>query len=256
MRPKRSLGQNFLHDDNVIERIIAALDLDMRDHVVEIGPGLGSLTEKLLESAATVSAVEFDRDMVALLRERFADALHIVQADVLHVDLRSLGSGSRKLVGNLPYNISTPILQKLIDVRDAFSTLVLMFQREVVDRITARAGSAGRGYLTVLTEAAFDAEHLFDVPPTAFRPEPKVWSSVVRLSPKPYFDLEHDVRRLAAKAFGQKRKTILNNLRSSYPDAAAILDGADIDAMRRPETLTLAEWVRLASAVKIEHPAQ
>jgi 16S rRNA (adenine1518-N6/adenine1519-N6)-dimethyltransferase len=249
MRAKKSLGQNFLRDESVVERIIDALDLQKKETVIEIGPGRGALTETLLARAGKVIAIEFDRDMVAVLKDRF-DTLQIVEGDVLGVDFRDLaGAEPLKVVGNLPYNISTPILQRLMDSRELFSVLVLMFQREVVDRITAAAGNSDRGYLTVLTEAAFEVERLFDVPPTAFQPTPKVWSSVVRLRPKTSVSVDETFRRLVSVAFAQKRKTILNNLKSELNDAAALLRDGEIDPRRRAESLTLAEWFRLFEVV-------
>jgi 16S rRNA (adenine1518-N6/adenine1519-N6)-dimethyltransferase len=255
MRAKKSLGQNFLQHGGVIEQIVDALGLSAVDTVIEIGPGRGALTEKLVERAGKVIAIEFDRDMVDLLRDRFGDELRVVSGDVLDIDLRDLTSGKEmKLVGNLPYNISTPILQRLIDHRDLFSTLVLMFQREVVDRINAKPGMSDRGYLSVLVEEAFEVERLFDVPPAAFRPVPKVWSAVVRLTPKETLITDSEAfRRLLSIAFAQKRKTIFNNLRPHVSDAADVLRTAHIDPKRRAETLTLDDWTRLSAVVARKH---
>ena len=256
VRAKKSLGQNFLRDSNVIERIVGSLKLTKEDTVVEIGPGLGALTGELLQAAGQVVAVEFDRDMVALLNTGFADAdnLTIVNTDALQLDFASILQPEKKvkLVANLPYNISTPILQRLSDQRHLFSELVLMFQREVVERITAKAGAKGRGFLSVLVENAFDTQSLFDVSPTAFHPIPKVWSSVVRLIPKES-SVENEVlfRELVSTSFAQKRKTIFNNLKHKYQDAAAILAAGGIDAMRRAETLSLQEWSKLTEAVAL-----
>ena len=155
-----------------------------------------------------------------------------------------------KLVGNLPYNISTPILQRLMDQRALFSRMVLMFQREVVERITAVPGGKERGFLSVLVENAFDTEYLFDVPPEAFQPVPKVWSAVVRLTPKLSSTPDHSVfRQVVSASFAQKRKTLLNNLKVRYEDAATILETSDIDGRRRAETLTLDEWIRLTNVI-------
>ena len=251
MRAKKSLGQNFLRDGEVIRRIAASLNLSSTDNVVEIGPGRGALTTELLTTGASVVAVEIDRGLIPLLGERFRrdERFRLVEADILQTDMKGLIAGldgETKVVGNLPYYISTSILQKLAAERHLFSFCVLMLQREVVDRITALPGSSERGYLTVLTEAAFDVERLFDVSPTSFAPQPKVWSSVVRLTPKP-LEAGYDDRlaKLASVAFAQKRKTILNNLRSHIQDAAVLLETAGIDPRRRAETLSLVEWRRL-----------
>ena len=162
----------------------------------------------------------------------------------------SAGGTKAKLVANLPYYISTAILQRLSEQRHLFSELVLMFQREVVERITAKPGNSERGYLTVIVEASFDVEKLFDVPPTAFRPVPEVWSSVVTLIPKPgpAFD-EAVFGKIVSAAFAHKRKTILNNLKTSINDADICLARAGIDTKRRAESLTLGEWAKLTESI-------
>ncbi len=257
MRAKKSLGQNFLRDAGIIERIVQALGPIDENTVIEIGPGRGALTEKLLEKAGRLIAVEFDRDMIAVLTERFGrrDNLTLINADALRVDYSKIigrpGSEEKaKLVANLPYNISTPILQSLADQRSLFSTIVLMFQREVVDRITAVPGGKQRGFLSVIVEDAFQIERLFDVPPEAFTPVPKVWSSVVRLRPKPFPTTDPAIfRKVLSASFAQKRKTILNNLKAITPMAETALNTAGIESRRRAETLTLDEWRRLTDIV-------
>lgn len=255
---KKSFGQNFLVDKNYIEKIIAALKPEKNEFVIEIGAGRGALTENLLQSGANVIAIELERDMIAVLKDRFADFenFELIENDALKVDFSELlNRKSAKLVANLPYYISTAILQKLIEHRAAFSEMILMFQREVVERITAEMGSKERGFLTVLTEAFLDAEKLFDVPPNAFRPAPKVWSAVVRFTPKNAGDLtdEHLFREIISAGFAQKRKTILNNLKNAPPELRAkmgenpeeILKNAEILPNRRAESLGLEEWRRI-----------
>jgi 16S rRNA (adenine1518-N6/adenine1519-N6)-dimethyltransferase len=257
---KKSLGQNFLTHSAYIERIVAAADLSENDTVIEIGPGRGALTEKLVEIAGQVIAIEFDRELAAELKNRswMAENLTVIEADVLQIDFDTMFEDQRpktkdqrsKLVANLPYNISTAILQRLFDVHDRFEMCVLMFQREVVERITAPPGSSERGYLTVGTELHFESEKLFDIPPSAFRPAPKVWSSVVRLTPKeiPPIDVAM-FKSLAAAGFAHKRKTIANNLNAIFANAKAALARSEINPMRRAETLTLEEWLRLTEVV-------
>ena len=261
---KRSLGQNFLSDPNYVNKIISALAPASGETIIEIGPGRGALTERLAASGADIIAIELDRDLVPFLREKFQENknIHIVEADVLETDIAELlddpkfkildfrsersGPITAKLVANLPYYISTAILQKLAGQRHLFSELVLMFQREVVERITAEPGSSERGFLTVLAEAAFEIERLTDVPPTAFRPQPKIWSSVVRLRPKPVSGVDEAAfMRLVSTGFNQKRKTILNNLKALYPNVSEMLETAGIDPKRRAETLTIEEWISL-----------
>lgn len=255
MRAKKSLGQNFLRDVVVVKRIVDALDLQDSETVVEIGSGQGALTGELLERSGNVIAIEFDRDMIAILNERFAsrENLTIVNRDALSVDFGEIldhktADEKAKFVANLPFNISTPILRRLIDFRTLFSTMVLMFQREVVERIIAKPGGKERGYLSVLVENAFDTEFLFDVPPQAFDPVPKVWSSVIRLTPKESIVTDEMLfRRIISAGFAQRRKTILNNLKIFDAGAAIALEKAAIVGKRRAQTLTLEEWAALTA---------
>ena len=247
---KRSMGQNFLIDRGVIDRILRAADVQPGDLVVEIGPGHGALTSGLIDSGAQIIAIELDRDLIGPLEDKFHthSNFRIIESDVLELDLAAVvaDDAPAKLVANLPYNISTAILQKLTEARGLFSSMVLMFQREVVERIVAPAGSTERGFLTVLVEAAFNVDHVVDVPPGSFRPPPKIWSSVVKLTTAadPIEPLS-ELRNLASAAFAQKRKTILNNLKLHYPEAAAMLEMAGIDPKRRAETLDRDDWRRL-----------
>lgn len=262
---KKSFGQNFLIDQNYVNKILSALNPQTGETIVEIGAGRGALTEKLVESGANVIAIELDRDLIPLLEEKFGENENftLVETDALKIDFLRLtkDKGQKaKLVANLPYYISTAILQNLAGQRAAFSEMILMFQREVVERITAGAGNSGRGFLTVLTEAFLDVEKLFDVPPTAFRPVPKVWSAIARLTPKENVEIENEdaFRQIISAGFAQKRKTILNNLKKAPPDlrekiadAEKLLENCEIDAKRRAETLTLEEWLRIMKAVTV-----
>ena len=265
---KKSLGQNFLVDGRVVARIVGVFAPREGETVVEIGPGRGALTGRLLDTGARVVAVEFDRELIPVLTEAFGgrENFRLVHDDALAADFCELIEPARaaRVVANLPYNISTAILQKLIEQRACLTEFVLMLQREVVERMTAPAGSSERGYLSVLVEATCEAEPLFDVSPASFRPVPKVWSTVVRLRPREL--AVGDVRRgplfrqLVGAGFAQKRKTMHNNRRAAPdPPRAAIeraggarplLDAAALDAARRAESLTLAEWVRLAESLR------
>lgn len=258
-RPKKSLGQNFLVDHSFIARIVAAVDPRESDTVFEIGPGHGAITEALVDAGANVVAMELDSRLIEPLKQRFASSgtFQVVEMDALDADFRNLvrnessdPRATAKLVANLPYYISTAILQRLALQRVVFSSLVLMFQREVVDRITANTNSSERGYLTVLAEAAFEIVKLFDVPPNAFRPVPKVSSSVVKLTPKePNFADSDSFRKLVSAAFSQKRKTIANSLKPAYPGYTEALKAAGIDPRSRAEALSLDDWKELASAI-------
>lgn len=267
-RAKKSLGQNFLADERVVSRIVGAFAPRGDETVVEIGPGRGALTSYLIERAGRVVAVEFDRGLVPLLEEKFGarENFSLIEADALAVDFCSIINPSRKarVIANLPYYISTAILQKLIEERACLSEMVLMLQREVVERITAQPGTHERGYLTVLVEAYCEAETLFDVAPGSFRPPPKVWSAVVRLRLRE--SLKVDVAdekllwRVVSAGFAQRRKTIFNNLRHAPADLGErieraggvnrALEKASIEAARRAETLTLEEWARLSRAIE------
>jgi len=266
-RPSKRLGQNFLRDTNVVERIIRALNPQPDETIVEIGPGQGALTGRLLEQAGSVIAVEFDRTLGPMLAEKFADRQNfkLVQADALQTDFCAEISpaSSARVVANLPYNISTAIMQRLFEQRRCLTELVLMLQKEVVERITARAGSTERGYLSVMVEAYSEAERLFDVAPGAFRPVPKVWSSVIRLKldakVRARVENEELLWQVVSAGFSQRRKTILNNLRHApeplqtkvkqHGGASIVLCVAGVDVQRRAETLTLEEWARIANAM-------
>jgi 16S rRNA (adenine1518-N6/adenine1519-N6)-dimethyltransferase len=266
--PSKRLGQHFLRDQRTIQRIIEALAPKALETIVEIGPGTGALTSALVESASRVIAVEFDSKLAPLLNERFAGLpnFRLVMADALTTDFCAeiLPARSARLVANLPYNISTAILQRLIAQRACFSEMVLMLQREVVERVLAPAGTTDRGYISVVVEAYCETERLFDVAPGAFRPPPKVWSSVMRLTFRPRIAIEVKDEELlwatVSAGFAQKRKTILNNLRGAtgrLPDvikrnggASIVLCKAEVDLKRRAETLTLEEWGRIVRAME------
>ena len=267
---KKSLGQNFLVDQNLIGKIVNALDPQQNETIIEIGPGKGALTQMLVERAEKVIAIELDRELIPVLRERFlaAENFILIEQDALKVDfgaLVNLQSTNRKtkLAANLPYYISTAILQHLIQYRNSFSELVLMLQKEVVDRITAKPGHKERGFLTVLVERYFHAEKLFDVSPNSFRPVPRVMSSVVRVMPisegKTSVGDEVLFRKLVSAGFAQKRKTIRNNLRQASGELAeviekrggevALLAKAEIAEKKRGEEITQVEWNALLSVL-------
>ena len=266
--PSKRLGQHFLRDQRVIHRIIEALAPRPGETIVEIGPGTGALTSALIERAGRVIAVEFDNKLAPLLNERFASSANfrLVMADALTTDfcVEIQPARSARLVANLPYNISTAILQRLISQRACFEEMVVMLQREVVERLLAPPGSTDRGFISVLVEAYCDAEKLFDVAPGAFRPPPKVWSSVMRLQFRPRIDTEITDEALlwatVSAGFAQKRKTILNNLRHTSGrlqevlkrngGASIVLCKANVELQRRAETLTIDEWSRIVRAME------
>lgn len=268
---KRRFGQNFLVDHHVVDRIIAAVNPQQDETIIEIGPGRGALTKPLVQSGARVVAIEFDRELAPRLRDEFHDHtnFHLVQADALEVDFCKVvqPAQSVRVVANLPYNVGTAILQRLIEQRMCISEMTLMFQREVADRVTAAADSVERGYLSVFVEAYCEAERLFDVSPRAFRPVPKVVSTVVclRVREKIAADVKDEnlLWQVVSAGFAHPRKTILNNLREApeaiqqllkqHGGANIVLCDAAIPALRRAETLALEEWALLANAMRGDH---
>jgi len=265
--PSKRLGQHFLRDQRIIHRIIESLAPKADETIVEIGPGTGALTSVLVERAGRLIAVEFDRKLTPLLNERFGSFpnFKLLMADALTVDFCAeiLPARSARLVANLPYNISTAILQRLIAQRECFEEMILMLQREVVERLLAPAGTTDRGFISVLVEAYCEAEKLFNVAPGAFRPPPKVWSSVMRLKFRPRINADVADEGLlwetVSAGFAQKRKTILNNLRNASGrlqetlkrngGASIVLCKANVELQRRAETLTLEEWRKIVQAI-------
>jgi 16S rRNA (adenine1518-N6/adenine1519-N6)-dimethyltransferase len=265
--PSKRFGQHFLKDKRTVQRIIDALAPKPDETIIEIGPGTGALTSQLVERAGKVVAVEFDNKLAPLLDQQFGSLpnFKLVMADALATDFCKEIVPARKarLVANLPYNISTAILQRLIEQRACLGEMVVMLQREVVERMTAPAGSSERGFLSVLIEAYCETEKLFDVGPGAFKPPPKVWSSVVRLRFREgiFTNKETDLFWAVVSAgFAQKRKTILNNLGAATGHladvlkrnggASIVLCKANVELKRRAETLTIEEWDRIVSAMQ------
>jgi len=258
IRPRKRLGQSFLQDPNVLRRIVAAAGICSDETVVEIGAGLGIMTEVMAARAGRVIAIEVDPLLAGVLRERLRgrENVDIVEMDVLEYDFSSARSNRHaakiKVVGNLPYQISSQILFRLLESRHVVSMAVLMLQKEVVDRITAAPGTREYGIPSVMVSMYCRTRRLMDVPSTCFYPEPRVDSSVVQLTMReePLVALVEDgaFRRLVRTAFSRRRKTLLNNLRTvRWPgadekDVASILQEAGIDSHRRAETLSTEEF--------------
>jgi len=247
---KKRFGQHFLHDPQVIQRILRGIDPKPGQSLVEIGPGPGALTAPLLARTGHLSVIELDRDVLPHLRSACAGAgtLEVIEADALRVDFTALAAGRRlRVVGNLPYNISTPLLFHLLRHAAVIDDMVFMLQKEVVDRMCAGPGEEAYGRLSVALAAQAEVTALFDVGPGAFKPPPKVWSAVVRLVPRaPDFQIDDTALfdRLVTQAFSQRRKTLSNALRGLL-DADGIR-AAGIDPMLRPERLSAAEFAALA----------
>ena len=280
-KAKKSLGQNFLNDHRVARRIIDAVSPLPTDIIVEIGPGTGALTRILVERSGFVEAVEIDARLADKLRRSVkAENLSIVTADALSLDwgefltratssFKSLSSadhvGTRvRVVANLPYYISTPIIERLLSMGHRLFDMTLMLQKEVADRITTGPGSKEYGYLSVMVQYYCAASKLFEVPPSAFTPVPKVRSAVIKLTvrERPPVEVADPARffGLVRAAFAQRRKTILNNLKAASTTITprqpleAALEAASVAPQRRAETLSLAEFAALFSAlVREEH---
>ncbi len=249
---KKRFGQHFLHDPYVIQRILQALAAQPDDRIVEIGPGRGALTAPLLKQIRALTVVEIDRDVIEPLRNSCGDSsgLTIQMADALKFNFSELAppGGKIRLIGNLPYNISTPLLFHLLDHSDAISDMLFMLQKEVVDRMVAAPGGKDYGRLTVMLAAQAKVEHLFNVGAGAFNPPPKVESAIVRLVPtRPAFEIRNKTTfaQITSAAFSQRRKQLGNSLRQLI--TPEIFESAGIDPQMRAERLSAADFARLAN---------
>lgn len=249
-RPRKRFGQNFLVDSTVIDNIVAAIHPQPDETIVEIGPGLGAITEPLHQSGALLHVVELDRDLARKIMNRYGgdDRLTVHEADALRFDFSRLGDELR-IVGNLPYNISTPLLFHLLDHSSNVRDMHFMLQKDVVDRMAASPGGKSYGRLTIMLGCRMEIVALFDVPPTAFSPRPRVESTIVRMRPLakdtyPVNDAER-LSQVVAAAFSQRRKTMRNALKTQA--TAEDLEAVSIDPGARPEQIAIAEWVALAN---------
>ncbi|MFU8838038.1 MAG: 16S rRNA (adenine(1518)-N(6)/adenine(1519)-N(6))-dimethyltransferase RsmA [Thiohalomonadaceae bacterium] len=252
-RARKRFGQNFLHDPRIIQGIVSAIHPKPEDHLVEIGPGMGALTGPLLDSGARLDVVELDRDLIPILHKTLGSPanLQIHQHDALKFDFCQLAEPGQSLrvIGNLPYNISTPLIFHLLDQAHCIRDMHFMLQKEVVDRLAAGPGCGDYGRLGIMVQTRCEVEQLFTVPPGSFHPAPKVDSAIVRLTP--WQTPPHAIQdpalfaKLVSQAFMQRRKTLRNNLKGLI-DAAA-LETLGIDPGRRPETLSIEEFARIAN---------
>ncbi len=267
-RPKKGLGQHFLLDSKITKKILARSRFGVSDLVLEIGSGRGALTLPLARSVGHVVAVEKDRYLAESLEQKLSGAgisnVTLINDDILSFDLSKIfpaGSGKIQVIGNLPYNISSPILHKLTENRSLIARAVLMFQLEVAARLTASAGGKAYGAITLLVRYHANPTPLFEVSKEAFYPRPKVDSMVIELNfeqPYPCQDVNlEDFKRVVRGAFVHRRKTLLNSLKGSFPPwtiemLVKAMKECDIDPKRRAETLTMDEFLCLASALRID----
>ena len=257
MRTRKRFGQHFLHDPNVLAQIAQAIDARPGDHLLEIGPGAGALTQLLVQRPEPLDAIEIDRDLAAKLRLRYPTQLILHAGDALTFDYGALArerGGKLRVIGNLPYNISTPLMFRLLQFVPYIQDLHVMLQREVVDRMAAAPGTEDYGRLTVMLAPHLQIEKLFDVGPGAFRPPPRVWSAVARLTvlAQPRFAVPPAYAQLVTAAFSARRKTLRNAVKGLVPPEA--FEACGIDPGARPETLAPAQFAALAALAQPPQP--
>lgn len=246
--PRKCFGQHFLQQSSIISEIIRSIGLKSEDKVVEIGPGRGALTLPLLRVLDELTAIEVDRDLFEEWTKMSTPHLHLVHADALNVDYHQWGQELR-LVGNLPYNISSPFLIHLLSYLDSIQDMHFMLQKEVVDRLAADSGTKAYGRLSVMMQAFCEVESLFEVGPEAFYPPPKVQSAVVRLVPRKHVQFDRKkLEWLLTQAFGMRRKTLANNLKKCF--SAAELEACGLDPKMRPEEVSVEQYLLLAKEVR------
>lgn len=260
--PRKRFGQNFLNSGLIIQNIVDAIHPTASDHVIEIGPGQGALTAPLLQRAGTLDCLEIDRDLVTSLEKKFAQHSNfkVHSVDALKFDFNTLNAPAKSLriVGNLPYNITTPLLFHLLSFCPLIHDMHFMLQKEVVDRLTAHPNSKAFGKLTLMIQYYCKAEYLFSVPSSAFYPAPKVESAVIRLTP--YLQIPFPVKNfnlfthLASTAFNQRRKILSNSLKAFL--ALSDFQALSLDPQKRPEALSLEEWVKLCNFVAAREQGQ
>lgn len=247
--PRKRFGQNFLTDRHVIDRIVEAINPGAEEHIVEIGPGQAALTQALLPHCDRLTAIEIDRDLAASLRQRFANEprLHLIEGDALRFDFSTLAPQPLRLVGNLPYNISTPLIFHLLQSGAPIRDFHVMLQKEVAQRMSAPPGGKTYGRLSVAVSLATRCETLFEVPPGAFFPPPKVQSAIIRLSPRQVSLPWDALDRVLKAAFSARRKTLSNALKGLFD--ADQLRALAVDPGTRAEQLSPADFLRLAEAL-------
>lgn len=254
-KARKRFGQNFLHDQGVIQAITTAVSASSKEHLIEIGPGQGALTTSLLKDCGKLDVIELDRDLVQLLKNKFSTSLKLTihNADALFFDYKTLYNKNEKLriVGNLPYNISTPLMFHLLENRTSIKDMHFMLQKEVVDRMLGQPGSKHYGRLGIMLQYYCKIEKLFEVPPECFSPAPKVTSAVARIIPHDKLPIRaKDIRllgRVVTQAFSQRRKTIRNSLSPLF--SAEQLVALEVDPSIRAENLTIADFTRLSDAL-------
>jgi 16S rRNA (adenine1518-N6/adenine1519-N6)-dimethyltransferase len=255
-KARKRFGQNFLTDQGIINRIVRSVGAKPTDRLVEIGPGQGAITQQLIEACPQLQVIELDRDLIPILLAQFAKYpdFKIHQHDALSFDFSTLMIGEQplRIIGNLPYNISTPLIFHLLSYQDRISDMIFMLQKEVVNRLAAKAGEKNYGRLSVMVQYYCRVEQLFAVPPESFDPQPKVDSAIVRLEPYdkiPYIanNIKH-LSHLVNLAFQQRRKTLRNTLKQLVDSDT--IDSLSIDTTLRPENLSVEDYVNLSNTLE------
>lgn len=252
-RAKKSYGQNFLIDQSVVEKIVVAAEIQKGEHVLEIGPGTGALTQALVDAGARVTAIELDHDLIAPLQEKFGDQIELVEGDVLDASLtQQLEDGSFKLIANIPYNITSPIIERFLAHKPRPSVMILMVQKEVADRILAKPGEMS--LLSVVCQLYADCSRVTNVKAGAFRPIPKVDSAVVKFQGREHGEVEA-VITVAKAGFAARRKQLHHNLVAILPgksadDIRGMLISVGLDPKVRAENLSIPDWIRLEQEMK------
>ena len=252
---RKRFGQNFLHDENVIRKVVDAISAAKEDHLLEIGPGLGALTKELAKTGATIHCVELDADLAKSLRTEFQEynSIKIIEGDALKFDLNSIATEKRSLrvIGILPYNISTPIIFHLLKNSELIRDMTFMLQLEVIQRMVSKVGRRNYGRLSLMVQYYCEVEHLFNVASSAFSPKPKVVSALARLKPHSSTSIRAKdsdcLQTVIRTAFNQRRKTLRNSLKTIIPEA--LLDQIAINKNQRPQDITLNEYVEISNAV-------
>jgi 16S rRNA (adenine1518-N6/adenine1519-N6)-dimethyltransferase len=250
-RPNKGLGQNYLIDGNIIDIIIKAANISDTDILLEIGPGLGALTQALLATGSSLTAIEKDPTMVRHLRQTF-QGLELLENDVLDIDLSNMFAGGiNKIVANLPYSVGSRFIVNALEANPLPDTMVFMVQREVADRLTAQPGTKSYGPLAIWGQLNYEVKNIKNVSPKCFMPAPKVWSAVVRFEKRetPVAEVVDYARfkKLVKTAFTQRRKQIGSNLRKNLPEFFQALENSEINPTTRPEQISIEQWVALSN---------
>jgi len=255
---RKRFGQNFLHDKHVISKIIGAVSPTKDDHILEIGPGFGAITEQLAQSGATLNCLELDTDLAASLKSHYRKykSVNILEADALKFDLSSIATEKTPLrvVGNLPYNISTPLIFHLLKNSKLIKDMTFMLQLEVIQRMVSKVGSKNYGRLGLMVQYYCEVEHLFNIASDAFVPRPKVVSALARLKPHKASSIKAKdpecLKVVIQTAFNQRRKTVRNSLSTLVSES--LLEGIPVNKKLRPENLTLEDYVRISDAISVK----